>query len=411
LLVTKGNINFGGIFMKNILKKQLKNFATTTAIITISPFILGTVGLGNSYAAEKAPIFKPSHDPIQYQGAPASYSEAILRASPAVVSIHSSRQVTQEMHPLMQDPFFRQFFGDPRKGNQPPPQETQSGIGSGVIVTTNGYILTNNHVISGADEIEIKLADGRSSKAKVIGRDLETDLAILKVDLKKLPTVALGSSDKAHVGDIVFAIGNPFNVGVTVTQGIISATHRSHLGINIFENFIQTDAAINPGNSGGALIDANGNLIGINNAIYSRTGGYQGIGFAIPVEMAKDIMGQLISNGHVTRGWLGITVHKLTDELRKSLDYPKGEGTVIASVIRGGPAAKAGLRSGDIIININETDVKDPSDVLKVTAKLKPEKAYPIAVIRQGETHDLRVEIGKRPTDSDNEEKDKKKKK
>lgn len=390
--------------MISIFKQQLKQAAKTATIISILSVLLSTLSLTNSYAAEKAPKFKPPHEEIQYTAAPASYSEAIMRASPAVVSIHSSKLVSREMHPLMRDPFFRQFFGDPKSGQQPQ-QETQSGIGSGVIVTTDGYILTNNHVISGADEIEIKLSDGRTTEAKVVGRDLETDLAILKVDIKKLPTIALGRSESAKVGDVVFAIGNPFNVGVTVTQGIISATHRSQLGINTFENFIQTDAAINPGNSGGALIDASGNLIGINNAIYSRTGGYQGIGFAIPVEMAKDIMGQLINKGHVTRGWLGITVHKLTEELRKSLDYPKGEGTVIASVIRGGPAAKAGLRSGDIIININNSDVRDPSDVLKVTAQLKPEKAYSIAVIRQGETHDLRVEIGKRPTQSDAEKK------
>jgi len=386
--------------MTSMLKKSAK-------ILTVSSIFLSALSLTNSYAAEKLPKFKPPHDAIQYTAAPASYSDAISRASSAVVSIHSSKLVSREMHPLMRDPFFRQFFGDPRNGQQQPPQEMQSGIGSGVIVTTDGYILTNNHVISDADEIEVKLSDGRSANAEVIGRDLETDLAILKINLKKLPSVALGSAETTKVGDVVFAIGNPFNVGVTVTQGIVSATHRSHLGINTFENFIQTDAAINPGNSGGALIDANGNLIGINNAIYSRTGGYQGIGFAIPVDMAKDIMGQLINKGHVTRGWLGITVHKLTDELRKSLDYPKGEGTVIASVIRGGPAAKAGLRSGDIIININNSDVSGPSDVLKITANLKPEKAYPIAVIRQGETHDLRVEIGKRPTQSDSEKKTK----
>lgn len=384
--------------MKQILKKQLKIFLTFALVITISPIILAKLGFWeNSYASKKPVQFKAPHQSIEYSGAPISYAEAISRAAPAVVSIHSSKQMPQEIHPLMRDPFFRHFFGDPRGGNAPTPPDIQSGIGSGVIVSEDGYILTNNHVISGADEIKVKLSDGRESDAEVVGRDLETDLAILKVKMKNLPVAAIGDSEAVKVGDVVFAIGNPFNVGVTVTQGIVSATHRNQLGINTFENFIQTDAAINPGNSGGMLSDAHGNLIGINNAIYTRTGGYQGIGFAIPVQMAKDIMDQLIANGHVTRGWLGITVHALTDELRKSLNYPKGDGVVIASVIRGGPAAKAGLRSGDIIISLSENNVKAPSDVLRVTAKLKPDSAYPVAVIRNGETHDLRVEIGKRP--------------
>lgn len=384
--------------MIDSLKKQLKIFTIAFAIIALSPFILAKAGFWETgFAASSKPKFKPAAEPIQYQGAPVTYSEAISRASPSVVSIHSTKQLPQEMHPIFRDPFFRQFFGDLSRGGQMP-QDMQSGIGSGVIVSEDGYILTNNHVVAGADEIKITLADGRNSTAKVIGSDLDTDLAILKVDMKKLPAVGLGSSEQVKVGDVVFAIGNPFNVGVTVTQGIVSATQRKELGINTFENFIQTDAAINPGNSGGALIDAHGNLIGINNAIYTRTGGYQGIGFAIPIDMAKDIMWQLIDKGHVTRGWLGITVYKLTDDLRKSLNYPKGDGAVIASVIRGGPAHKAGIRSGDIVISVNEKDVKDPNDVLQLAAKLKPETAYPISVIRQGDIHDLRIEVGERPT-------------
>lgn len=386
--------------MVNALKKQIKIFALFFAMIAVSPFILAKLGFWeNSFAnAQKQPVFKEALTPVQYQGTTVSYAEAIARAAPAVVSIQSSKQVPQEMHPLMRDPFFRQFFGDPRSGSGQNPQEMQAGIGSGVIITQDGYILTNNHVIAGADEIKVSLADGRQSMATIVGADLETDLAILKVDLDKLPAAALGDTDNLRVGDIVFAIGNPFNVGVTVTQGIVSAMHRSQLGINTFENFIQTDAAINPGNSGGALIDINGNLIGINNAIYTRTGGYQGIGFAIPVDMVKDIMAQLIDKGHVTRGWLGITLHRLTDELRKSLNYAEGEGAVIASVIRGGPAHKAGVRSGDIVINVDGKDIKEPNDVLQIASKLKPEQAYQIAVFRGGDIHDLRIEVGKRPT-------------
>lgn len=383
--------------MLDSLIKQLKRAALISAVFMTSPFILANFGVWDSAnAADTKLKFKPAHQPIQYQGAPLSYAEAISRASPAVVSIHSTKQMPQEMHPLMRDPFFRQFFGDMRGGQIP--NDIQVGIGSGVIVSEQGYILTNNHVIAGADEIKVTLSDGRNGTAKVVGADLETDLAILKVELKQMPAVALGSSDQVKVGDVVFAIGNPFNVGVTVTQGIVSATHRSELGINTFENFIQTDAAINPGNSGGALIDAHGNLIGINNAIYTRTGGYQGIGFAIPIDMAKDIMSQLIDKGHVTRGWLGITVHKLSEDLRKSLNYPKGDGAVIASVIRGGPAYNAGIRSGDIVISVDNRDVKEPNDVLQIASKLKPEKAYAISVVRQGDIHDFRIEVGKRPT-------------
>ena len=281
--------------MVHVLKKQVKIFMMFMAIVAISPFVLAKLGFwGTSFAGnDKMPKFKPPMAPIQYQGMPTSFSEAISRASPAIVSINSTKQISVEMNPLLRDPFFRQFFGgDLRENPGQLPQETQYGIGSGVIVTQDGYVLTNNHVIAGADEIKVTLSDGRSTTAKIIGTDADTDLAILKIDLDNLPVISLGSSDHVKVGDVVFAIGNPFNVGVTVTQGIVSATHRSQMGINAFENFIQTDAAINPGNSGGALIDTNGNLIGINNAIYTRTGGYQGIGFAIPTDMAKDIVTQ-----------------------------------------------------------------------------------------------------------------------
>ena len=300
----------------------------------------------------------------------------------------------KEANPMTRDPMFRRYFGD--LPNQMPP-EMLKGVGSGVVVTQDGYILTNNHVVSDADEINVKLADGRSANAKVVGSDPDTDLAILKVDLKKLPVIGMGNSDKTQVGDIVFAIGNPFGVGQTVTHGIISATHRNDLGINTFENFIQTDAPINPGNSGGALIDVHGNLIGINNVIFTKTGGFQGIGFAIPVNLAKEVMADLINQGHVTRGWLGISLGKLTDDVRQALKYPKGDGAAIAAVIRGGPAHTAGLRPGDIIISVDGKNVASASDALSITSKLKPDAAYPISVIREGETLDFRVVVGKRP--------------
>jgi len=367
-------------------------FSLVIGITAVAPLVLGKLGFwGVSFASPK---FQKPNEPIQYGSQVVSYADAISRATPAVVSIHSTKEMPKELNPLLRDPVFRRYFGDLQ--NQIP-QEMQRGIGSGVVVTQDGYILTNNHVVSDADEITVKLNDGRSAKAKIVGSDPDTDIAILKIDLNKLPVIAIGNSDNARVGDIAFAIGNPFGVGQTVTHGIISATHRTDLGINTFENFIQTDAPINPGNSGGALVDVNGNLIGINNAIYTRTGGFQGIGFAVPINLAKEVMAELIDQGHVTRGWLGISLAKLTDEVRKSIKYPQGEGAVIAGVIRGGPAHTGGLRPGDVIISVDGKEVKSPSDALSITSKLKPETAYPIAVARGGETLDFRVMVGKRP--------------
>lgn len=379
---------------KKTLLKYSRILLTGLLIITISPVLLGKLGFGGSNSSSAAPKFEKPNAPLAAQAQPLSWPDAIARATPSVVSIHSTKEIPKEMNPMMRDPFFRYFFGDQR--NQQLPPDIQSGIGSGVVVTKDGYILTNNHVIAEADEITVKLSDGRSAKAKIVGTDPDTDLAVLKIELNNLPVIAMGDSDALRVGDIAFAIGNPYGVGQTVTQGIISAVHRTDLGINTFENFIQTDAAINPGNSGGALIDVNGNIVGINNAIYTRNGGFQGIGFAIPVNLAKDVLAELIGHGYVTRGWLGISVFKLTDEVRKSLNYPKGEGAVIAGIIRGGPAFNAGLKPGDIIISLNNQTTNSPSEVLTITAKLKPDTAYPISVVRDGQILDLRVVVSKR---------------
>ncbi len=371
------------------LVKKLKYPLGLSILITISPLICA-----------QSPTFKPPFGPIQYTGAPRSYSQAVERAAPSVVSIQSSRAMPKEMTEMMQDPLFQQFFGnnlvDPKNRQ---PQEGSPSIGSGVIVSTEGHILTNNHVIKDASEIQVKLQDGRKVNAKVIGSDPESDVAILQVKIDKLPPpIALGDSDLLKPGDVVLAIGSPFGLGNTVSMGIVSATHRNDLGISAFENYIQTDAAINPGNSGGPLINADGNMIGINNVIYTRSGGSQGIGFAIPINLAKDIMAELINAGHITRGWLGISVRKLTDELRASLNYSKGDGVVIAGVMRQGPANIAGIQPGDIIISLNNKNTNDPAEVLGVAAKLKPNQAVTMAVVRGGHIYDFKIVIGKRPT-------------
>jgi serine protease DegQ len=330
-------------------------------------------------------------------GAPAvstnSFAEAAKRSVPAVVNVFTKKQVRGARSPLMDDPVFRHFFGerfDPR------PQQV-SNLGSGVIVSANGYILTNHHVVEGADEIQVALSDNRTLPAKVVGSDPETDLAVLKIDAAKLPAITFGMSDSLRVGDWVLAVGNPFGVGQTVTLGIVSALGRSHLGINTFENFIQTDAAINPGNSGGALVDAGGNLVGINSAIYSRTGGSQGIGFAIPVSLAKQVMEQIIREGSVTRGWVGIEVQDLSPELMESFDLKTSEGALIAGVLKNGPADRAGVKPGDVLKAVNGKQVSDSSSLLNLIAVLKPGETARLAIARKNLSLEYNVEVARRP--------------
>lgn len=294
--------------------------------------------------------------------APGSFSGAARKAAPAVVSINTSKAVR---HPRSNDPWFQFFFGD--QGTQ-----EQTGLGSGVIISPDGYILTNNHVVEGADDIEVTLTDSRQAKASVIGTDPETDLAILKIALDKLPVIVLGNSDQLDVGDQVLAIGNPFGVGQTVTSGIVSALGRSQLGINTFENFIQTDAAINPGNSGGALVDVYGNLLGINTAIYSRSGGSMGIGFAIPVSTAKMVLDSIVKDGHVTRGWIGVEPNELSPELAETFGVKAGAGVIVTGVLQAGPAAQAGMRPGDVILQVQDKPVRTVSELLTTVASLTP---------------------------------------
>jgi serine protease DegQ len=324
--------------------------------------------------------------------APNTYSAAAKRATPAVVSISASRAPARSPH--SSDPWFQFFFGDRSRQMQ---QEQQIGLGSGVIVSTEGYLLTNNHVIEGADEIEVQLTDGRRARAKVVGTDPETDVAVLKIALEKLPVITFGNTDMLQVGDVVLAIGNPFGVGQTVTSGIVSALGRNQLGINTFENFIQTDAAINPGNSGGALVDANGNLLGINTAIYSRSGGNLGIGFAIPVSTAQLVMDGLIRNGHVTRGWIGVEPRDLTPEIAETFNLPIKEGVLITGVLQEGPASAGGLRPGDVVVKVAGTPVSNTSQLLTAVAALKPQTPAVIGVQRGDRSLELKVTVAQRP--------------
>ncbi|OYO31779.1 Do family serine endopeptidase [Janthinobacterium sp. PC23-8] len=329
--------------------------------------------------------------------APGSFRDAAARAMPAVVNILTSQAPRRGSHPLLRDPFFKRFFGDRTPDMEEDGDGMKNSLGSGVIVSHEGYILTNNHVVEGADEIEVVLTDGRKAPAQVVGLDPETDLAVIKVKLDKLPVIVLGQSEQARVGDAVLAIGNPFGVGQTVTMGIISALGRNNLHINSFENFIQTDAAINFGNSGGALVDTRGNLIGINTAIYSQSGGSVGIGFAIPVSTTKTVMEAIIKNGHVVRGWIGVETQDITKELADSFGLQRSTGAIIAGVVRGGPADKAGIKPGDILLSVDGKPVGDTTEMLNLIAQLPPGEKATMTVLRKSREAALEVVVGKRP--------------
>jgi Do/DeqQ family serine protease len=351
-------------------------------VATLKPEWLGRPGttIGHGVALVEAPT--PAVGPPP----PGSFRLAAQRASAAVVSINTLKAG----HPQLDDPWFRFFFGD--RGGQP-----QAGLGSGVIISADGYILTNNHVVESADEIEVVLQDSRRTRAKVIGTDPDTDLAVLKITLDRLPVITLGNSDSLQVGDLVLAIGNPFGVGQTVTSGIVSALGRTQLGINTFENFIQTDAAINPGNSGGALVDVNGNLMGINTAIYSRSGGSMGIGFAIPVSTAKQVLEGIVKDGVVRRGWIGVEPADLSPELMETFGVKAERGVLITGVLQNGPAAQAGIRPGDVIVEVGGKQIGNVSELLTQVAALKPGEAARFRVLRRGDHIEVDVTPGLRP--------------
>jgi serine protease DegS len=329
---------------------------------------------------------------------PVSYASAVETAAPAVVNIYTRTLVKPQENALRDDPLYRNFFGS---GSRPQRERIESSLGSGVILSAQGYIVTNNHVIANADSVLVALRDGRETQAQVIGTDPETDLAILKIQLPDLPSIPLTSSEALRVGDVVLAIGNPFGVGQTVTMGIISATGRNSLGLNTYEDFIQTDAAINPGNSGGALIDAYGNLIGINSAIFSKSGGSQGIGFAIPSNLARQVMQDLIEHKRVIRGWIGVEVQELTPRLAESFGLENAQGLIVAGIFRNGPAHLAGLQPGDIMTAINGDPISNSRASMSRIATFKPGQSASIDLLRNGVAMQLEVQIGERPKESE----------
>lgn len=359
--------------------------AVLFVVSTLKPHWLsrsGAGGGGTAVSVQQVPAGTKA-------AAPGSYAPAAKRAAPAVVNIATSKAPPRG--PQTEEQWFRHFFGEPLD------QQPQAGLGSGVIASPEGYLLTNNHVIEGADDIEVMLSDGRKAKARVVGTDPDTDLAVLKIDLDKLPTIAFGDSEALQVGDVVLAIGNPFGVGQTVTSGIVSALGRNQLGINTFENFIQTDAAINPGNSGGALVDASGSLMGINTAIYSRSGGSMGIGFAIPSSTARQVMEGLVKEGQVRRGWIGVEPQDLTPEMAETFSLPIREGVLITGVLQDGPAQQAGMRPGDVVTQVAGNRVTNTAQLLNAVAGLRPDSVAGISVQRGNETVELQVKVAQRP--------------
>ena len=375
------------------MKRYWLLFSQAVTVLLAAYFIVATLQpswlqRGATYSRAGISLIEAPFE-LRPEPAAGSLSAAAKQAMPAVVSINTSKAVR---HPRANDPWFQFFFGD--QLNQ---RQQQTGLGSGVIISPDGYILTNNHVVEGATEIEVTLADGRQAQARTIGTDPDTDLAVLKIALDKLPVIVLGNSDHIAVGDTVLAIGNPFGVGQTVTSGIISALGRNQLGINTFENFIQTDAAINPGNSGGALVDINGHLLGINTAIYSRSGGSMGIGFAIPVSTAKLVLDGIVKDGHVTRGWIGVEPNELSPELAETFGVQATRGVIITGVLQAGPAAQAGVLPGDVIIQVAEQPVRNVAEMMTAVAALAPGQASAFTVQRGRETIELSIVPGTRP--------------
>ncbi|MEY4506483.1 MAG: hypothetical protein RL297_1061 [Pseudomonadota bacterium] len=379
------------------MKRLWLLFSQTVTVLVALVFVVATLKPQwldrRPTFASIVPVFEAPANPSA-DLTPGSLRVAARLAAAAVVSINTSQSAAN--NPNLEDPWFRFFYGE-RGSSQP-----QTGLGSGVIVSPDGYILTNNHVIEEADEIQVTLNDGRTTAAEVIGTDPETDLAVLKINFTNLPAITWGNSEQIAIGDGVLAIGNPFGVGQTVTSGIISALGRTKLGINTFENFIQTDAAINPGNSGGALVDVSGHLVGINTAIYSRSGGSMGIGFAIPTSTARQVLEAIVRDGEVVRGWIGVEPQELTAELAEGFGLKPQAGVIITGVLQNSPAANAGLRPGDVVTAVGGTNVTTVSELLSAVAALPPGKPSTLSVNRKDERLNLKVVPGQRQIERNN---------
>jgi serine protease Do len=387
------------------MKASTKIGIWSAAAVFATGTLVGGVAIAKTSRASSsdAPILAPALAAAS-PAAPlsSSYAPVIKGVLPEVVSISSSKIVrqTESTQPFSNDPAFRQFFGDQAPGLEQPQPEREQGLGSGVIIGTNGYILTNNHVVDGATDIKVDLRDRREFQAHVVGRDVKTDIAVLKIDANNLPAIPMGDSSKVQVGDLVFAVGDPFGVGQTVTMGIVSATGRANLGIEEYEDFIQTDAPINPGNSGGALIDARGELIGLNTAILSRSGGSQGIGFAIPVNLARHDMDEIVANGHVIRGWLGATIQDVTPSMAKAFGMETPGGVLVADVSPNSPAAEAGLKPGDIVMSMNGQPIADSSSLRLQVSESAPGTSIPMTVRRDSSTINVTAKLRELATDA-----------
>jgi len=363
------------------------------AILSVSYF--------TSWGKDGQPAFNVSSTPVNRDArAGTSYAPIVKKVAPSVVNIYSTRFIKERpmQNPFMNDPFFRQFFGNQFQGDARERTRKEQSLGSGVIVSPDGYILTANHVVADADEVKVSIAENKKEyTAKVIGKDKATDIAVLKIQATALPAVTLADSDQLEVGDVVLALGNPFGVGQTVTSGIVSALGRNGLGFNGYENFIQTDAAINPGNSGGALVDVEGRLVGINTAIISRSGGNQGIGFAVPINMARNVLERLVSGGKVSRGYLGISPQDIDADLAKQFGLTDQTGALVGDVMPDTPAAKAGLKSGDVIVSINGKPVTDAHSLQLMVSQISPGTSVAVKIVRNGFNKTLNVTLAELP--------------
>lgn len=376
---------------------QLKKFIVFISLSVASGLIAAflAISLFSDSAPDRMELIEPSVQRSRADSGPASYADAVALATPSVVNIYTAKVTIEQGSSPFNDPLFRRFFGD--RFSTKPKKRLQTSLGSGVIISNRGYILTNHHVIAEADEIRVVLANGRTLNVEVAGTDPDTDLAVLKTDTDNLPAITVGNSNSLRVGDVVLAIGNPFAVGQTVTMGIVSATGRDQLGINTFENFIQTDAAINPGNSGGALINAYGELVGINTAIFSKSGGSQGIGFAIPITLARGVMNQILKQGRVVRGWLGIAGQDITPELAESFNLRDHNGVLVSGVLEDGPADQAGIEPGDIITQIDNRIPSSAHDILNIISAIPPGNSVKIKGLRGTEAFQTEVTVSERP--------------